>query len=66
MFCKIADDAGLGEIARPFDNMRMSRSNEVLSRWGEIKESMWIGHTTKVMKDHYLRLSDEDFAKAAE
>jgi integrase len=61
----IAQRAGLGTIIRPFDNMRMSRSNEVLNRWGEIKESLWIGHSAKVMKDHY-RMSDEDFSAAAE
>jgi hypothetical protein len=45
--------------------MRMSRSNEVLTRWGQAKESLWIGHSAKVMKDHYLRLSDSDFAEAS-
>ena len=46
--------------------MRMSRSNEVRRRWGEVKESLWIGHTSEVMKKHYLDLSDEEFAEAAE
>ena len=46
--------------------MRMSRSNEVLARWGQAKESLWIGHSVAVMKNHYLRLSDLDFAEAAE
>jgi hypothetical protein len=55
----------LGIIVRPFDNMRMSRSNEVLKRWGQAKESLWIGHSVKVMRDHYLTLSDEDFSDAA-
>ena len=65
-FQRIANRAGLGTIVRPFDNMRMSRSNEVLTRWGQAKESLWIGHSAKVMKDHYLRLSDSDFAEAAD
>jgi len=64
-FQKIACNAGLGTIVRPFDNMRMSRSNEVLRQFGDVKESFWIGHSSAVMKDHYFRLSDEDFAKAA-
>ena len=63
-FRKIADAAGLGKIVRPFDNMRMTRSNEVLRRWGEAKESLWIGHSKKVMKDHYFTLTDEDFSEA--
>jgi len=65
-FCTIARRAGLEGIIRPFDNMRMSRSNEVLSRWGQAQESVWIGHSAAVMKDHYLCLSDTDFAEAAE
>jgi hypothetical protein len=27
---------------------------------------VWIGHSVEVMKDHYLCLSDSDFADAAE
>jgi hypothetical protein len=64
-FQRIACSAGLGTILRPFDNMRMSRSNEVLSTWGEAKESLWIGHSVQVMKNHYLCVSDDDYAKAA-
>jgi len=64
-FKTIARRAGLEGIIRPFDNMRMSRSNEVLARWGQAKESLWIGHSAAVMKNHYLRLSDSDFAEAA-
>jgi integrase len=64
-FQKIARAAGLGKIIRPFDNMRMSRSNEVIREYDEIKESLWIGHTRKVMLEHYYQLSDEDFAEAA-
>jgi len=43
----------------------MSRSNEVLARWGQAKESVWIGHSVEVMKDHYLCLSDSDYAEAS-
>jgi len=64
-FQKIADLAGLGTIICPFVNMRRSRSNEVLERWGEVKESLWIGHSTQVMKKHYAKLSDDVFAEAA-
>jgi len=39
-FQAIARRAGLGKVVRPFDNMRMSRSNEVLARWGQAKESV--------------------------
>jgi len=65
-FQTIARRAGLDKIVRPFDNMRMSRSNEILARWGQAKESLWIGHSAEVMRDHYLCLSETDFAEAAE
>jgi integrase len=64
-FRRITKQAGLGILVRPFDNMRMSRSNEVLARWGQAKESLWIGHSVKVMRDHYLTLSDSDFSEAS-
>jgi len=64
-FDKIAVEAGLGEIRKPFINMRKTRSNEVVRDFGEVKESLWIGHSTKVMRDHYFRLSDDDFLDAA-
>jgi hypothetical protein len=64
-FERIARLAGLGEIKRPFDNMRMSRSNKVRREFGAVKESLWIGHSERTMKKHYLEFSDEEFAEAA-
>jgi len=64
-FQAIAERAGLGKIIRPSDNMRMSRSNEVDREFGSIKESLWIGHSEKVKKEHYYRLEDSDFTEAA-
>jgi integrase len=49
----IAKRAGLGTIMRPFDNMRMTRSNEVDREFGSVKESLWIGHSERVKKEHY-------------
>ena len=42
--------------------MRRSRANEVLRKWGEAMERMWIGHTWDVMEKHYLMHLDEDFS----
>ena len=64
-FQAIAKRAGLGTIIRPFDNMRMSRSNEVDREFGSIKESLWIGHSERVKKEHYYRLEDSDFDEVA-
>ena len=65
-FQKIASSAGLGTIVSPFVNMRRSRSNEVLRKHGSQLESLWIGHSEKVMEDHYFDVEDEDFLKAVE
>jgi len=65
-FQKISRRAGLGTIVRPFDNMRMSRSNEVFRLFGSQKENAWIGHTERVMSDHYFKLMDDDFTEAAQ
>ena len=64
-FDRIAKQAGLPDIPRPFDNMRMTRSNEVYDRWGAFKESQWIGHSAKVRQDHYLMIQDGDYEVAS-
>ena len=63
-FQKIASGAEPGTIVSPFVNMRRSRSNEVLRKHGSQLESLWIGHSEKVMEEHYFDVADEDFEKA--
>ncbi|MDR3198676.1 MAG: phage integrase SAM-like domain-containing protein [Planctomycetaceae bacterium] len=67
-FDQISIGAGLGEIERPFDNMRMSRSNELRRNpnIGTKLESMWLGHSQKVADEHYFYLNRADFKRAAE
>ena len=65
-FARIVKMAGLDEIVRPFDNMRMSRSNEVYASDGPICESDWIGHSIKTAKKHYLRVQETDFERTLE
>ena len=64
-FARIAKKAGIGRIARPFDNMRASRSTEIYAEYGAKKESLWIGHSVKVAFENYLMVTDDDFAVAA-
>jgi len=64
-FGKIVKRAGLEMLPRPFDNMRMTRSNEVYREWGAFKESEWIGHSSRVRADHYLLITDDDFQEAS-
>ena len=41
------------------------RKNEVLREHGAALERDWIGHSAKVMQEHYFQVTDEDFLKAA-
>ena len=65
-FGKIVLRAGLDMFPRPFDNMRMTRSNEIYRKWGAFKESEWVGHSRRVREDHYLSMTDADFQEAAQ
>jgi integrase len=64
-FARIAQKAGIGTIPRPFDNMRASRSTEIHREWGSKVESEWLGHSEKMAFDHYLMVTDDDYAVAA-
>jgi len=64
-FARIVKKAGIGRIARPFDNMRATRSTEVYNEFGAKKESLWIGHSVKVAFENYLMVTDDDYAVAA-
>jgi len=63
-FARIVKMAGIEPIPRPFDNMRASRSTEVYAEFGAFYESKWIGHSTKIARDHYLQVREEDFERA--
>ena len=58
---------GITPFARPFDNMRASRSTEVFNEFGPKaeSESEWIGHSSKIALQHYARVREEDFERAA-
>ena len=63
-FARIVKLAGIEPIPRPFDNMRASRATEIYAEYGAFYESKWIGHSTKVARDHYLEVREEDFERA--
>jgi integrase len=60
----IAKRAGIGEIIRPFDNMRASRATEIERDYGAKAESAWLGHSQKVAKKFYLMVTEEVFDAA--
>ena len=63
-FGRIVQLAGIEPVPRPFDNMRASRSTEIYAEYGSFLESQWIGHSSKIAKDHYLQVREEDFERA--
>ena len=63
-FERIAKRAGIGEIDRPFDNMRASRANEIYSKFGAKVEEEWIGHSIKTAAKYYLGVHECHFEEA--
>ena len=64
-FGQIAEKAEIGEVPRPFDNMRTSRANEVRREFGTKLENLWIGHSAKIADKYYYVATDADYAAAA-
>lgn len=50
---------------RLIQNLRSSRANEIYREFGEVAESMWVGHSARVAQAHYLHLLDSDYDKAS-
>ena len=44
--------------------MRASRATEIYDKYGEFKETRWLGHSRRVALKSYLMMRDVDFAKA--
>lgn len=63
---RAVERAGEPVWERLLQNLRASRANEIYRKSGEVKESLWIGHTTKVAHKHYLHLIDSDFVEASQ
>jgi len=64
-FARIVKMAGLEPIPRPFDSMREIRSTEIYDEFGAFLESKWIGHSSKIAKECYLKVRQSDFERAA-
>lgn len=61
---KIIKLAGLTKWPRLFQNLRSSRSNEVVREFGTIAEATWIGHSQRTASAHYLHILDAEYEKA--
>jgi hypothetical protein len=61
---KIIRRAGLEPWPKLFHNLRASRQTELVQRFPEHVVCEWIGNSQAVAREHYLRVTDADYAKA--
>jgi len=63
---RIITKAGLVPWGKPFQNCRSTRATELVSEgWPEFKVCAWLGHSKLVSERFYLRVTADDFKKAA-
>jgi integrase len=61
---RIVIRAGLKPWPKLFQNLRMSRATELAKdNPGHVAEE-WMGHSRGIAKEHYLRVTDEDYKRA--
>ena len=56
--------AGLPTWPKPFTNLRASMSTDLVKKFPPHVEAEWVGHSEKIAKEHYLQVTNADFAKA--
>ena len=61
---KIIRRAGLEPWPKLFHNLRATRQTELAAAHPEHVVCEWIGNSQAVAREHYLRVTDADFAKA--
>ena len=57
--------AGLKPWPKVFTNLRSSMATELVERFPSHIESEWVGHSTKIAKEHYLQVTQSDFDRAS-
>ncbi len=65
-FSKIVRRAGLKMWPKAFVNLRASRATELAAQYPAHVCSSWLGHSTAIATEHYLRVRDEDYEKAVQ
>lgn len=64
-FEKILERAGVVPWTRLFHSMRASRQTELAAEWPLHVVCAWLGNSEAVAAKHYLKVRDEDFARAS-
>ena len=62
---RILRKAGIKKWEKLFHNLRASRQTELMQEEPEYKVCAWIGNSPQVARDHYLMITDDDYARAA-
>ena len=65
-FAKIIRRAGLTPWPKPFHNLRASRQTELVQRYPLHVVCAWLGNTAAVAAEHYLQVTEDHFASAAQ
>jgi hypothetical protein len=63
-FQRIVTRAGLTVWPKLFHNLRATRQTELSDRFPAHVVSSWLGNSVQIATKHYLRTTDEHFAKA--
>ncbi len=64
-FMRIIRKAGLTPWGKPWQNLRSTRQTELAESFPIHVVCAWIGNTPEVAGEHYLQVTDEHFARAA-
>ncbi|WP_350494717.1 tyrosine-type recombinase/integrase [Roseiconus lacunae] len=63
-FTRIVERAGLAAWAKPFVNCRASARTDWEETFPSHVVDAWLGHSTKIARKHYLRLTEEHWHRA--
>ncbi len=56
--------ANLPTYPRLVQNLRSSASIDIFTKYGEVAENAWLGHTLNTAQKHYLHVLESDYEKA--
>ncbi len=61
---RIIAKAGLKAWPKPFQNLRASCETDLVKRRPAHVAAAWLGHTPRIAQQHYLQVTEADFAEA--
>jgi integrase len=62
---RILRKAGVPQWPKLFQNLRASRETELMREYPAHVVHAWLGNSREVAEDHYLMVTDEDYARAS-